>query len=172
MSCLKHEIQQIIRHHEGQVSHLIAILQEVQQKYRYLPEEALEVIAGDLHISPAVVWGVATFYAQFSLKPKGQYTIRICNGTACHVRGATQIHEALCKELQLKGGENTTGDLKFTVETVSCLGACGLAPVMTINDNEVHGQLTPEGAVSIVRGLKERAAKEENGKARGRDHVA
>jgi len=167
LESLQQDLQEIIERHRGELSHLIAILQEVQKKYHYLPEEALEYIANALNITPAVVWGVATFYAQFSLKPKGKYVIRVCDGTACHVRGSEHIYQALCKELKLKEGENTTDDLQFTIETVSCLGACGLAPVLTVNEKEVHGQLTPENAVNLVRGLKE-----ETGKGEGRDNVA
>ncbi|WP_078060676.1 complex I 24 kDa subunit family protein [Desulfotomaculum copahuensis] len=148
------KLQEIVSRHEGQVAHLIAILQEVQQEYRYLPEEVLTYIATALNIPPAVVYGVATFYAQFSLLPKGKYVIRVCNGTACHVRGAEGIHFALRKETGLAEGQETTPDLQFTVETVSCLGACGLAPVMTVNGREVHGQMTPEEATAVLNRLK------------------
>ncbi|WP_406676266.1 NADH-quinone oxidoreductase subunit NuoE [Moorella sp. ACPs] len=157
MPGLQQDVQEIIQRHRSQVSHLIAILQEVQQKYRYLPEEALAHIATALNIPPAMVWGVATFYAQFSLKPKGKYIIRVCNGTACHVRGAEHIHMALCKELGLKEDQETTADLQFTVETVSCLGACGLAPVVTINDRKVYGQMTPEDVLKLLQGLQREA---------------
>ncbi|WP_027718654.1 NADH-quinone oxidoreductase subunit NuoE [Desulfovirgula thermocuniculi] len=159
------KLQEIIARHGGQVSHLIAILQEVQQEYRYLPEEVLAYIATALNISPAVVYGVATFYAQFSLEPKGKYVIRVCDGTACHVRGAEPIHFALRKELGLSEGQRTTDDLQFTVETVSCLGACGLAPVVTINDQEVYGQMSPEGVLKVLRALKSGGGQEERREA-------
>lgn len=155
------KLQEIIARYEGKVSHLIAILQEVQQEYRYLPEEVLTYIATALNIPPAVVYGVATFYAQFSLVPKGKYVIRVCDGTACHVRGSEPIHFALRKELGLAENQQTTGDLQFTVETVSCLGACGLAPVVTINDREVHGQMTPEDVLRVLRAIKSGESKEE-----------
>lgn len=145
-----HKLQEIIQKHDGKVSHLIAILQEVQEEYRYLPEEVLTYIAIALSLSPATVYGVATFYAQFSLIPKGKYIIRVCDGTACHVRGAEPIHFALRKKFDLPPGEITTQDLQFTVETVSCLGACGLAPVLTINGEEVHGQMTPESVLDVI----------------------
>lgn len=144
------KLQEIIENHEGKVSHLIAILQEVQEEYRYLPEEVMTYIATAMKISPATVYGVATFYAQFSLIPKGRYVIRVCDGTACHVRGSEPIHFALRQKLELPPGQQTTGDLQFTVETVSCLGACGLAPVVTINGEEVHGQMTPEGVMEVL----------------------
>lgn len=145
-----HKLQEIIEKHEGKVSHLIAILQEVQEEYRYLPEEVLTYIAIALGISTATVYGVATFYAQFSLIPKGKYIIRVCDGTACHVRGAEPIHFTLRRKFDLPPGEATTKDLQFTVETVSCLGACGLAPVVTINGEEVHGEMTPDSVLAVI----------------------
>lgn len=148
------KLQEIIEKHEGSVSHLIAILQEVQEEYRYLPEEVLTYVATAMGISPATVFGVATFYAQFSLVPKGKYVIRVCDGTACHVRGSEPINFALRRELDLKDNSQTTEDLQFTVETVSCLGACGLAPVVTVNDTEVYGQMTPDGVLSVLQRIE------------------
>ena len=148
------KLQEIIEKHEGGVSHLIAILQEVQEEYRYLPEEILTYVATAMGISPATVFGVATFYAQFSLVPKGKYVIRVCDGTACHVRGSEPINFALRRELDLGVQQQTTEDLQFTVETVSCLGACGLAPVVTINDTEVYGQMTPEGILEVLQKIQ------------------
>jgi len=128
---------------------LIPILQLVQEEYRYLPEEVLTYIATSLDIPPARVYGVATFYAHFALEPKGKYVIRLCDGTACHVKKSIPILEALQERLGLSDSKKTTPDMLFTVETVSCLGACGLAPVMVIND-DVHGQMNPENAVTLV----------------------
>ncbi len=156
-------LQEIIESHQGKVAHLIAILQEVQEEYRYLPEEVLTYIAAAMKVSPATVYGVATFYAQFSLIPKGKYVIRVCDGTACHVRGSEPIHFAIRENLGLAGGESTTGDMQFTVETVSCLGACGLAPVVVINGDEVHGQTTPE---SIVKAIKKIVSREEQAESK------
>ncbi|MBM7855584.1 NADH-quinone oxidoreductase subunit E [Desulfohalotomaculum tongense] len=148
------KLQQIIDKHEGKASHLIPILQEVQGEYRYLPEEVLTYIATAMKLPPAAVFGVATFYAQFSLIPKGKYVIRICDGTACHVRGSEPINFAVKKELKLDDSQSTTEDLQFTVERVSCLGACGLAPVVTVNETEVYGQMTPEGILEVVNRLR------------------
>ncbi len=128
---------------------LIPILQAVQAEYRYLPEEILTFIATSLGISPAKVFGVATFYSLFTLKPKGKYVVRICDGTACHVKGAMNLHTAIREKLKLAAGKDTTPDMLFTLETVNCLGACGLAPAMVVNE-EVFGQLTPERAASII----------------------
>jgi NADH-quinone oxidoreductase subunit E len=128
---------------------LIPILQAIQTEYRYLPEEILTFVATSLGISPARVFGVATFYSLFTLKPKGKYIIRVCDGTACHVKQSMDLYEILCKRLRLEGGRDTSSDMLITVETVNCLGACGLAPAMVIND-EVYGQLTPERALALV----------------------
>ncbi|MBO8136830.1 MAG: NAD(P)H-dependent oxidoreductase subunit E [Desulfotomaculum sp.] len=149
------KLQQIIDKYEGKASQLIPILQEVQEEYRYLPEEVLTYIATAMKLPPATVFGVATFYAQFSLIPKGKYVIRICDGTACHVRGSELINQAVRKELNLQDNQSTTEDLQFTVERVSCLGACGLAPVVTVNDTEVYGQMTPEEILAVVKKLRE-----------------
>ncbi len=128
---------------------LIPILQALQEEYRYLPGELLAYVATALGLPPARVYGVATFYAHFTLEPRGKYVIRLCDGTACHVKNSIPILEALRQRLGLTAERKTTPDLLFTVETVSCLGACGLAPVVVIND-QVHGQVTPEHAVALV----------------------
>ena len=146
------KVCQILQRYHYDKSKLIPILQAVQDEYRYLPETVLTYVASSLDIPPAQVYGVATFYAHFALQPKGEYVIRLCDGTACHVRGSHGILEALYKRLDLDSKRNTTDDMMFTVETVSCLGACGLAPVMVIND-KVYGQVTPERAVEIVEEL-------------------
>ena len=150
---------EIVEENGRRPSKLIPILQTVQDEYRYLPEEILTFVATSLGLSPAKVFGVATFYSHFTLKPKGKYLIRICDGTACHVKKSDGILEALRDALKLSGAGSTTPDLLFTVETVSCLGACGLAPVLVVND-EVHGQMTPRAAVELVREIMK---KEEEG---------
>ncbi|HPS64351.1 MAG TPA: NAD(P)H-dependent oxidoreductase subunit E [Ignavibacteria bacterium] len=128
---------------------LIPILQAVQEEYRYLPEEVLTFIAISLDLSPARVFGVATFYSHFALKPKGKYIIKVCDGTACHVKKSAANIEAICKRLNVTLDKNTTPDMLFTVETVSCLGACGIAPVVVVND-VVHPVMTPEKVVKII----------------------
>ena len=142
------KISDIIRDYEYKKSNLIAILQKVQEEYRYLPEDMLTFIATTIGISPASVFGVATFYSQFSLDPKGKYEIKVCDGTACHVRKSMPVLNAIRKKIKLTEGKITTDDLKFSLETVSCLGACGLAPVVVINE-KVYPQMTPE-AISII----------------------
>lgn len=133
---------------------LIAILQCAQENYRYLPKEVFPYLAEKLGISEAKIYGVATFYENFSLEQKGKYVIKVCDGTACHVRHSVPILEALRKELGLSEEKKTTDDLMFTVETVACLGACSSAPAITLN-NEIYPTMTPETAVALVKSLKE-----------------
>ena len=128
---------------------LIPILQEVQAVYKYLSKDMISYVATSIGVPPSRVYGVATFYAHFSLQPKGRHIIKLCDGTACHVKKSHGLLNALYEKLNLSGDKRTTSDLMFTIETVSCLGACGLAPVMVV-DEEVHGQCTPEHAVEIV----------------------
>ncbi|MHC1682861.1 MAG: NAD(P)H-dependent oxidoreductase subunit E [Clostridiaceae bacterium] len=144
----------ILKNHEFKSCNIIAILQDTQEIYRYLPKEAFSYLSEKLGISKAKIYGVATFYENFSLEPKGKYVIKICDGTACHVRKSVPILQSLRKELNLSENKHTTDDLIFTIETVSCLGACGLAPAITVND-KVYGSMTPEKAISILNTLKE-----------------
>jgi NADH-quinone oxidoreductase subunit E len=139
----------ILDRFERDPARLIPILQAVQEEYRYLPERVLTFVATSLRLPPAQVFGVATFYTHFALQPKGKYVLRLCDGTACHVRGSMDIYDALKKRLGLVGDATTTDDMLFTLETVSCLGACGLAPVFVVND-DVHGQSTPDSAVQLI----------------------
>lgn len=149
-------IADLIAKYRAKRGGLIPLLQEVQERIGYLPRWALEEVAQGLDLSLAKVVGVATFYSFFRLKPKGRSIIRICTGTACHVRGAEKVMAAVKEKLGIGPGESTA-DGKFSVETVACAGACGLAPLMTIND-EVYGRLTREEVVRILRELE---AKEE-----------
>mgnify|MGYP003294338486 CR=1 FL=1 len=129
------------------------ILQDIQEEYRYLPREAFDYLSKQLGVSLAKLYSVATFYENFSLEPKGKYVIKICDGTACHVRKSIPILNALRNKLGLSDSKKTTDDQLFTVETVSCLGACGLAPVMTVND-KVYPAMTPESATALLDELK------------------
>lgn len=135
-------------------SSIIAILQGIQEHYRYLPKEVFPYLSSKLGISQAKIYSVATFYENFSLEPKGKYVLKVCDGTACHVRKSIPILNSLRKELGLSEAKATTDDLLFTVETVSCLGACGLAPVLTVND-KVYPAMTPEKAANLLKELKE-----------------
>ena len=143
------KLDEILSSYDYKKSNLIAILQKVQEEYRYLPEEAMIYIGTKIEgLSPATVFGVATFYAQFSLEPKGKYEIKCCDGTACHVRGSMPVLNAIRNKLNLKEGQLTSENGLFSLETVSCLGACGLAPVVVINE-KVYPQMTSD-AISIV----------------------
>ncbi len=143
-------IDKILEKYEYKKSYLIAMLQGVQEVFRYLPEEAMTYIGEKVDgLSPATVYGVATFYAQFSLEPKGKYEIRVCDGTACHVRGSMPVLNAIRNKLKLKEGQTTCDNGLFSLEIVSCLGACGLAPVCVIND-KVYPQMTSDAISTIL----------------------
>ncbi len=143
----------ILNKYDNNKSYLIAVLQEIQNEYKYLPEDLLEYVAEKLDVNLSKIFSVATFYENFSLVPKGKYIIKVCDGTACHVRKSIPILNAMRKELGLNESKHTTDDMLFTVETVSCLGACGLAPVITIND-KVYAKMTPDSTVEIIRTLR------------------
>jgi NADH-quinone oxidoreductase subunit E len=145
---------EILENHGLRKSSIIAVLQDIQKEFRYLPREILSYVAKRLGLSEAKVYSVATFYENFSLEPKGKHIIRICDGTACHVRKSIPILNTLRKELKLSESKHTTDDMLFTLETVSCLGACGLAPVITI-DEKVYGKVTPESVITLLNELKE-----------------
>lgn len=155
------KVCEIINKHGGDKAKLIPILHEIQKEYRYLPREVLTYTATSLGIPPARIYGVATFYSHFALEPKGKYVIRICDGTACHVKGSLAILEALRKRLNLSEKKMTTDDMLFTVETVSCLGACGLAPAMVVNE-DVHGLLKPDTAVAIIEEIIKKEAQNDS----------
>ncbi len=146
-------LDDILQAHDYNPSQVIPIMQDIQKEYRYLPEDALCYIASKLKISEAKVYGVATFYENFSLEPKGKYIIKVCDGTACHVRKSVPILEEFRKILGVTEESPTSKDGLFTVETVSCLGACGLAPVCTVND-VVNPAMTPEKARNIIENIR------------------
>ncbi|MCL2006068.1 MAG: NAD(P)H-dependent oxidoreductase subunit E [Planctomycetaceae bacterium] len=152
-------IVEILELNKRDPARLIPILQQVQDAYRYLPEELLTFIAMSLALPPSHVYGVATFYAHFALVPKGKHSCKLCDGTACHVRGSMPILEAMHKELKLSETKDTTDDMLFTVETVSCVGACGLAPVLVI-DEKVYGGVTPEESVKLLREIRASSTEE------------
>jgi NADH-quinone oxidoreductase subunit E len=152
-------VDEILSRHEKAELSTISILQDIQDYYHYLPKEIFPYVAKAIGVGEARLYGVATFYENFSLEPKGKYVIRCCDGTACHVRGSLPILDQLRKTLDLSEEKKTTDDLNFTVETVSCLGACGLAPVITVN-GVVHPAMTPEKALDLLDELKAELEKE------------
>lgn len=143
------KVNDILAKYNHDATNLIAILQQVQAEYRYLPQDILTYISTAIGRSPSEIFGVATFYSQFSLEPKGKYEIKLCDGTACHVRRSMPVLQAIREKLKLAPGETTTKNLRFSVDTVSCLGACGLAPVVLINE-KVYPQMTPESIVKVI----------------------
>ena len=132
---------------------LIPIMQDIQAEYRYLPGEILNYVADEIGVTRSRAYSVATFYENFSFEEKCKYVIKVCDGTACHVRKSQPVKDAIVKELGLADGKCTTDDMMFTVETVSCLGACGLAPTMMVNE-DVHPKMTPDKAVKLIRELR------------------
>lgn len=142
------QLEKILKKYQGVKGALIPVLQETQNTYGYLSQEVIEKIAAQLDIPVSQIYGVVTFYSQFHLNPRGKNIVRVCQGTACHVRGAKAILKAVEDYLKISAG-GTTEDLSFTLETVACIGACGLAPVMMINE-ETYGRLTPEKIPEIL----------------------
>lgn len=144
---------EIIRHYGRKTASLIPIMQDIQEEFRYLPGELLTYVAAQIGVTKAKAYSVATFYENFSFEAKGKYVIKVCDGTACHVKKSMPVLEALYKKLGLSPKKKTTDDMMFTVETVSCLGACGLAPTMMVND-EVYPRMTPEAAEALIDQLR------------------
>lgn len=142
------KLLEVIKARKDEKGALMPIVQEAQDIYGYLPIEVQKIISDEMQIPMEKIYGVATFYSQFALQPKGKYRISVCLGTACYVKGSGQIYEKLQETLQIKGGECTM-DGKFSLEACRCVGACGLAPVMMIND-EVYGRLTPDDVQGIL----------------------
>lgn len=135
-------VDKIIDTYQGEQSWLVMILQDIQEEYNYLPVQAIERVADKLDIPLSKVHNVATFYSSFSLTERGKHLIKVCDGTACHLRGFMNVRDEITRQLGIGEGE-TTKDKMFTLEVVACLGACALAPVMTI-DSEYHGNMTPD----------------------------
>ncbi|MCK4274592.1 MAG: NADH-quinone oxidoreductase subunit NuoE [Dehalococcoidales bacterium] len=141
-------MKEIFSHYQGDKQELIPILQETQENFRYVPAAAMREIARFLRMPESTIYGVSTFYAQFKLTPLGKKLIRVCRGTACHVRGASKVLAEVEKQLGIKAGQ-TSDDLEYTLETVACIGACALAPTMTI-DNETYGKMTTKKVAEVL----------------------
>jgi len=154
------KVEDIIEKNGRQKNVLIPILQDIQTEYNWLPKEVFEIVAKELGIPLIDVYSVATFYTNFSLQPRGKHIITICVGTACHVRGSQRIVETLSGELGLNPGETSAG-LKFTLETVNCLGACALGPIVVVN-GEYHGQMTKVKASVLLKQLRKPEGSEED----------
>jgi NADH:ubiquinone oxidoreductase subunit E len=146
-------INAILDNAEGQRGVLIAVLQRVQEKVGYLPEDAMKMIAERFSLSLTNVYGVASFYKHFHFKPRGKNVVKVCMGTACHVRGGKAVLTEMENKLGIKEGE-TTKDLSVTLETVGCVGCCALAPVATVNDQDLYGELTPKMVDDIIHTVR------------------
>ena len=144
--------EEVMKDYTGAQSQLIPLLQRLQDAYGYLPRDVIERLSEKTGIFVSQIMGVVTFYAQFRLEPVGKNIVKVCFGTACHVIGAENIADSICRELDIELG-GTTEDRMFTVESVACLGCCSLAPVIMIND-ETHGRLTPDTARKAIREFK------------------
>jgi NADH:ubiquinone oxidoreductase subunit E len=143
------KVEGILDDATGKRGMLIAVLQRVQEKVGYLSEDAMTMVAVRLSLSLSTVYGVASFYKHFHFKPRGKNVVKVCTGTACHVRGAKAVLSEMENKLGIKEGE-TTPDLSVTLETVGCVGCCALAPVVTVNDQELYGELTPQMVDGII----------------------
>lgn len=148
---------EIIQRYDRSPAALIPIMQDIQEAFRYLPGELLTYVAAQIGVTKAKAYSVATFYENFSFEAKGKYVIKVCDGTACHVKKSMLVLDTLYKKLDLNEKKRTTDDMMFTVETVSCLGACGLAPTMMVND-VVHPRMTPEAVDALINELRGGAA--------------
>ena len=149
---VREQLDELLSAYSGEKGNLIPILQEVQEKFGYLPREAMKKVAKHLSLSESTVYGVSTFYAQFKFIPTGKRIIKVCRGTACHVRGAGSILGEIERQLGIKPGE-TTSDMEYTLETIACFGSCALAPVMVI-DKDVFGRMTPTKGRQILDDIK------------------
>jgi NADH:ubiquinone oxidoreductase subunit E len=147
------KLEHIINEHKNMQGPLMPVLNETQELFGYLPEEAQKLISAALNISMAEIYGVATFYSRFTLQPRGKHTIGVCLGTACYVKNAQAILDKIKNEIKIGAGE-TTPDGLFTLEATRCIGCCGLAPVMTVGE-DVYGKLVPEDVLDIIKKYQE-----------------
>lgn len=160
---MENTIKSIIDKYEGDKGFLVPVLQDVQKELNYLPREALDLVSEYLDVPISRIFEVATFYKAFSLDPRGRFQLALCKGTACHVRGVPLIIDHIERELDIKEGE-TTEDLEYTFETVNCLGACALGPVMVVNE-EYHGQMNIAKTSRLLKKLRKASEKSKEGKS-------
>jgi NADH-quinone oxidoreductase subunit E len=150
------KVEPLLEQYEAQRSNLIPILQDVQESYRYLPQEVLRKISKRLRVPLTEVYHVATFYKSFSLVPRGRHVIQVCMGTACHVRGAPRVLDRILRDLKM-AGPGTTKDTQFTIETVRCIGCCGLAPVARVDNKHTHPHLTQTKVSGLLKKYDQKA---------------
>ncbi len=154
------KVKEIVDKYRGRHDCLVSMLQDVQAEYRYLPEEAIKLVADQVGLPLIQVYGVSTFFKAFRMEPAGKHTCTVCMGTACHVRGAPRVLDELERKLRI-APKQTTKDQEFTLETVNCLGACALGPIVVV-DEKYHGQMKPGKVAELLAGVK----KKSNGKKR------
>lgn len=142
----------IIKRYDGRKESIIPILQDIQNQIRWLPKEVISLVAKKLKISPSKIYSITTFYKSFHLKPRGEHTVTVCMGTACHVRGGGKIVDTLSEKLKIRP-EETTSDGKFTLETVNCVGCCAIGPIVIL-DGEYYGKVTPSMATSLIENVE------------------
>lgn len=145
--------EEIIEKYHGEKGSVISLLQDVQEEFGYIPEKTIFLLSERLNIPASSFYGVATFYAQFYLKPRGKNILTACCGTACHVKGSDAVISRIRADLAIAEGEDTTADARFTVESVACVGACSIAPVLIAN-KKVYGKVTPDSASDMIRNIK------------------
>ena len=150
---MEQSLENILKNNERNEGNILAILQEVEETFGYIPEEAVDWLSKRLDIPASRIFGIITFYSQFHLKPRGENIVTVCRGTACHVKGSEKLINRLFMELGIPPEEDTTDDLKFTIEKVNCLGACGIAPVVVCN-KDVHGKMSLDKLTKVIRKLR------------------
>jgi NADH:ubiquinone oxidoreductase subunit E len=150
---MEETLEKILNDYRKNDGNIITILQDIERAFGYIPEEAVNWFSKKLDIPASRFFGTVTFYSQFHLKPRGKNVITVCRGTACHVKGSERLINRLLLELDITPDEDTTSDLKFTVEKVNCIGACGIAPVTLVN-HEVHGRMSLDGLIKEIKKLK------------------
>lgn len=160
------KLKEIFEEHEGNRGHLLIVLQKIQAIYGYVPPFTFEMVSQALGVTKSEIYGVLTFYNRFHLSPRGKHTIRACRGTACHFKGSPSIIEAIKSRLKLPPGQETTEDFFFSLEEVACLGACGIAPVMAV-DEETFGNLTPARAAEVLSQYQAQSAQKPAASASG-----
>ena len=146
-------LEKILENYHSNEGNIITILQDVEKQFGYIPEDAINWFSYKLNIPPSRFFGTATFYSQFHLKPRGKNIITVCRGTACHVKGSERLYDRIIMELDIPPGDDTSVDLKFTVEKVNCVGACGIAPVVILN-KEIHGTMSLSKTIKALKNLK------------------
>ncbi|MEJ2696795.1 MAG: NAD(P)H-dependent oxidoreductase subunit E [Candidatus Sulfobium sp.] len=156
---MEKKLKKLYKSHRENEGNIISLLQEIQAEFGYIPEDVVMWFSKKLDIPASRFFGVATFYAQFHLKPRGKNIITTCCGTACHVKGSERLLNGLVRELNLPEGDNTTPDSQFTVEKVNCVGACSIAPVVIVNDR-VHGKMSADSLMKEIKKLKESESEE------------